>query len=145
MDNLNFIKFLTGYVGAFSLGTGLGWSSPALPSLKDDPDFAYLNDDKLKSSFLGSFVPIGALCACLITGFMIEKVGRKTAMLITGFTFQRTWFPVLLILNFLISEAPPFVGGWLLMAFAQNYGMILAGRFITGFCGGSFSLSGKFF
>jgi len=99
----------------------LGWTSPATPSLKKDDKYDYLTTDTASESLLGSMVPIGALCACLITGFLIGRLGRKTTMLIT---------------------APPFVVGWLLIGFAQNFPMIVAGRFVTGFCGGAFSLAG---
>lgn len=40
----------------------------------------------------------------------------------------------------LISAVPCFLG-WMLIAFAQNVWMIYLGRFITGFCGGTFTVA----
>lgn len=48
---------------------------------------------------------------CILGGVLIEKIGRK-------YTHMLTCFPILL--------------GWLLISFASNTRMILAGRFMTG-------------
>ena len=58
---------------------------------------------------------VGALVACLVTGYLITKIGRKTTMLVMS---------------------PPFVLGWLLVAFARNVPMMIAGRWISGKVGG---------
>lgn len=60
------------------------------------------------------------MVACPIAGKLIEFIGRRNS---------------LLYLN------GPFVLGYGLIAFAQNIEMIYLGRFITGFCGGCFSIA----
>lgn len=55
---------------------------------------------------------VGAAISTLFSGFVIDIVGRKLTLLILGV---------------------PFIGGWLLIAFAQNVGMMMGGRFITGY------------
>ncbi|CAG7826503.1 unnamed protein product, partial [Allacma fusca] len=41
----------------------------------------------------------------------------------------------------MLALAPAFVGGWLLIGFGHNVTLVLVGRFVTGFCGGSFTLT----
>lgn len=40
----------------------------------------------------------------------------------------------------LLIAVPCFLG-WMIISFAQNIAMIYAGRFITGFCGGAFTVA----
>jgi predicted MFS family arabinose efflux permease len=41
----------------------------------------------------------------------------------------------------LIALSVPFIGGWVVLVFANSYGMLLAGRILTGFSGGAFVLA----
>jgi len=116
--NLQFLSAIAATLGAFGLGTVLGWTSTSNLSLEEDPDFKGISKSTL--SLLGSMVPVGALGACAVTGILIGKLGRKSTMLLT---------------------APPFVIGWLIIVFAQNNAMLIIGRIVTGFCGGAFSLA----
>ncbi|OXA48919.1 facilitated trehalose transporter Tret1 [Folsomia candida] len=105
-------------IGAFGLGTVLAWTSPGLPSLeKDSDDFKDMSDET--KSWIGSILNLGALLSAPVVGFLMDRIGRKHTMMLLSL---------------------PFVLGWLLIGFATNLAMILAGRFITGFCGGGFSL-----
>jgi len=113
------IAALAATVGAFGLGTVLAWSSPAIPDLREgDSKLGNITDSD--ESWIGSIINLGAMTSGPITGIFIDSVGRKTSMLLLS---------------------APFVLGWLLVAYAQNLAMMLCGRFIIGFCGGSFSLA----
>jgi sugar porter (SP) family MFS transporter len=52
-------------------------------------------------------------------GFLVEALGRKWAMIVL---------------------APPMIAGWLVIAFAPSPAVVLVGRFITGLCGGCFTM-----
>lgn len=52
---------------------------------------------------------------CLISGWMMEKFGRKTS-------------------HYMV--AAPFLLGWILIACAKDLSLMLLGRFFTGLCGG---------
>ncbi|CAG7823599.1 unnamed protein product, partial [Allacma fusca] len=104
-------------IGSFSLGTVLAWSAPALPDLKLRQDLGNLTADD--ETWIASLAVLGALMSGFIVGVCINKFGRKLTMLAISF---------------------PFVLGWLLIAFAQNLPMMYAGRFITGFTGGCFTV-----
>jgi len=104
-------------IGAFSLGNALGWSSPALYDLKESGQLGELTKDM--ESWIGSIVNLGGLVSGFVVGYGIDRVGRKSTLL-------------------LISA--PFVFGWVLLALSQNFAMMLTGRFVTGFCGAAFTL-----
>ncbi|CAG7831041.1 unnamed protein product [Allacma fusca] len=113
-----FLAAAVATLGAFGLGTVAGWTSPALPSLQNGTTLGEV--DPAIQSWIGSIAPIGACISGPVAGFLVDRIGRKGCML---------------------SMALPFILGWLLIGFAQSVDMILAGRFITGLCGGSFSLA----
>ncbi|CAG7718425.1 unnamed protein product [Allacma fusca] len=113
------------------------WSSPAIPALEGDKNWGNLieicddNNGTVKetckfdgtwgpSQWIGSLVALGALISGPVTGFCVERFGRKTTMLLLS---------------------APFVLGWLLITYAESVAMIYAGRLVTGFCGGAFSLA----
>lgn len=128
------IAALAACVGAFGLGTVLGWTSPAGPQLEKDPNFGNIiknetagalpdpNQDSWDQTFswIGALLSVGALFSGPVTGFCIEKFGRKSTMLVLS---------------------APFVLGWLLITYAKGPAMMMVGRLIAGFCGGAFSLA----
>jgi len=110
----------------------LGYTSTAIPDLKLSPEFSHLPNESY--SWIGSIAPvkslkydwkhairftnrlsivfqIGACASGPVAGFLVEFLGRKRTMM---------------------CIAPVFLLGWLLIGFAKNVEMILAGRFITG-------------
>ena len=68
--------------GALNVGLTLGYSSPAIPSM--------ISHGVLKvedASFFGSLVALGAFCGCIIGGWIVEKLGRKQAIIISSVPF----------------------------------------------------------
>ena len=41
----------------------------------------------------------------------------------------------------MIGLSLPFIAGWVVLVVAESYGMLLAGRILTGFSGGAFVLA----
>ena len=70
--------------------------------------------------FLQSLVPAGAIFGGPIGGWAIDKLGRKGTIILC---------------------VVPFELGWLLISYAQNRGMMYAGRIITGLACGMVSLA----
>lgn len=97
------------------MGTVIGWSSPAGQLIKEklkvgDEDIAWVS----------SIMPLGAACAAIFLGIVLDRLGRRNSMLVL---------------------APPFIIGWLILGFANSIVMYCVGRFITGFCGGGFCVA----
>ena len=106
-------------LGAFSLGTVLAWTSPALPHIADclqDCDYFFT---AIQGSWIGSLATLGCLGGCFATGFLMDILGRKWT--ITGM-------------------AIPLLIGWILMLVPQLVGIgpsitiwiLYVGRFILG-------------
>ncbi|XP_026464918.1 solute carrier family 2, facilitated glucose transporter member 6-like [Ctenocephalides felis] len=105
-------------IGAFAAGTVLAWTSPAAPErLKSEYKIEVSTNEY---SLIGSIATVGLAASCLPTGILIDIIGRKLGMLIMVI---------------------PFILGWALITWAANVGMMVAGRFIIGFSGGTFCVA----
>ncbi|XP_063595968.1 facilitated trehalose transporter Tret1-like [Penaeus indicus] len=116
------VQYFTAFsatMGALAMGAVLGYSSPAGPLLMSNATAGPVHLTKAQNSFFSSSMNLGALAGGPIGGVCLNKLGRRGTML---------------------TSVVPFVGGWLLIAFAQNFAMLMTGRIITGFCAGITSL-----
>ncbi|KAK6640626.1 hypothetical protein RUM44_012322 [Polyplax serrata] len=104
-------------LGAFSIGTLLGWTSQAVPNLKSESSVIKLTDNEL--SWIAGFMPLGAAFSGVPVLVVMKHLGRKLTLL---------------------SVVPFYVLGFCLLAWANNVDMFYAGRFITGMSGGAFSI-----
>lgn len=98
-------------MSAVAAGTGLSWSSPAIPQLQSEN--STIPTTASEGTWIASCLPIGALLGAIPTGILAEKIGRKqTAIFI----------------------AIPFIVSWLLVVFAKNVMMLLIARVLIGNC-----------
>ncbi|CAG7786933.1 unnamed protein product, partial [Allacma fusca] len=105
-------------MGAFAFGTVISWSAVGFPRLEEDTEFGDYSQEDL--SWMSSSATLGACISCIPSGIFVDRFGRKKAMLFLTI---------------------PFLTGWILMYFAQNVWMMIAGRLLTGFGGGGYSLA----
>lgn len=125
----------------FCIGLVRGYSAPAIPSIREcDPEllpskdiaswasngdcFGTKRPRHRQNSFwcnpisffcTGSIPPSGAFLGSILAGFLLQHVGRK---------------------NTIVISSPLATIGWILIATATRYEMVIFGRFITGFCVG---------
>lgn len=119
----------------FYIGLVRGYSAPAVPSIMDnDPGLlptkniaswasmyhAYVrlaNSNYIDANLikLGSIPPSGAFCGSILAAPLLHYIGRKRTIL---------------------SASPIGIIGWILIATATRYEMIIIGRFLNGFCVG---------
>lgn len=114
-----YIAALSVCLGAVAAGAILGWTANVSEKLKNSE----FNDIEITADslgWIGSFVTLGAMVTCFPIGFLCDKIGRKWSC---------------------IATVIPFSLGWLLVIFANNLGMIYAGRFFTGLAGGAFCVA----
>ncbi|KAG0415200.1 hypothetical protein HPB47_007648 [Ixodes persulcatus] len=116
---LFYVAAASAWLGSVAMGTNLGYSSPAIPSLKrnDSNSFTLSAGDE---TWFGSLLTLGALTGGLVAGFLVESLGRKLAI---------------------IFSSLGFVVGWLLIATAGTVLVLCLGRVITGFFTGIISLA----
>lgn len=105
-------------LGSMVVGYAQGYTSPALVSMNATD--STLRVTLQEASWIGSLMPLAALIGGMAGGPLIETIGRRATILAT---------------------AVPFILSFLLIAFAVNVPMVLAGRSISGFCVGIASLA----
>ncbi|KAM3955144.1 solute carrier family 2 member nebulosa isoform 2-T2 [Aphomia sociella] len=116
-----YIAALSATLGALAAGSMLGWSSPVIYKITQDNSTDYDFDVSVgQGDWVSSLINLGAAAVCFPIGLIMDALGRKKTML-------------LLVL--------PFTLGWLLITFASNVGMLMAGRLITGVAGGAFCVT----
>ncbi|CAB3242996.1 unnamed protein product [Arctia plantaginis] len=97
-------------LGTINTGMAFGFSATALPQMKEQ-----LNITDSQSSWIASLSSAGTPVGCLLSGYLMDNIGRRNTLIITEI---------------------PLILGWLLIAFAQNIPMIYAGRLMIGLgCG----------
>lgn len=113
-------------LGSVSLGSSMGYSSPALLSM-DRPNSTFNwpdpgNDESTEESksWVGSIMALGALFGGLVAGPFIDRFGRRTILILQVF---------------------PFTAGWMTIAFSGSFIPMIIGRGITGVCCGIASLA----
>lgn len=104
--------------GAFCVGTALGWSSPAAPRLIDEEQYFPISTSQW--SWIASIVTVGCAISCIPIGYLMNKFGRKRTMM---------------------CLVVPFLIGWGLIIWAQNFMMMLIGRVFLGLAGGAFCIT----
>ncbi|XP_018045810.1 PREDICTED: facilitated trehalose transporter Tret1-2 homolog [Atta colombica] len=114
-------------IGICVTGMSFGYSAILLPQLKtistnnikslfesvDADHFGVLSIDQESWIAASTLLPI--VPGCCTGGFMAEKLGRKTSVMLI--------FPVYLI-------------GWLIIGFANSIEVLIAGSFLSGYCVG---------
>ena len=88
-----------------------------IPLTEGDQYFPITDDEY---SWISSIILLGNSISCLPIGYMLDKLGRKWAMIIL---------------------VVPFTIGWILVIWAQNFTMMLIGRLILGLAGGPFCVA----
>ncbi|KAL7644384.1 UNVERIFIED_CONTAM: hypothetical protein RMT77_005214 [Armadillidium vulgare] len=102
-------------LGGSGMGSIIGFASSAGLVLTDPSYNSTLQITDNQNSWVSSVSNLGAVIGCPITGFSLNYFGRKKTIIMA-------------------SVAPTI--GWILIISAQNFGMLLVGRIISGmYCG----------
>ncbi|KAJ2954971.1 hypothetical protein O0L34_g3314 [Tuta absoluta] len=97
----------------FTAGLTSGYSAILLPQLKEPG--SVIPWDENTASWIAAMAALPMAPGCLISGWMMEKFGRKTS-------------------HYMVCA--PFLLGWILISCAQDLSLMLLGRFFTGLCVG---------
>ncbi|XP_037349358.1 solute carrier family 2, facilitated glucose transporter member 8 [Talpa occidentalis] len=114
-----FLAAFAAALGPLSFGFALGYSSPAIPSLRRAaPPAPRL--DAAAASWFGAVVTLGAAAGGLLGGWLVDRAGRQLSLLLC---------------------AAPFVTGFAVITAARDVWVLLAGRLLTGLACGVASLA----
>uniref|UniRef100_A0A8C1LXN1 Solute carrier family 2, facilitated glucose transporter member 6 n=1 Tax=Cyprinus carpio TaxID=7962 RepID=A0A8C1LXN1_CYPCA len=109
-----FLAVFSAVLGNFNFGFALVFPSPVIPQLQKGED-PRLQMDIHQISWFGSIFTLGAALGGVSAMVLNDRVGRKISIMLSGV---------------------PSVVGLLVMGAAQNFWMLLWGRFLTGIAGG---------
>ena len=98
-------------LGTINTGMTFGFSAIALPQLQEPNSTIHIAQNSSEESWIASMSSIGTPIGCLMSGYMMDVLGRKRSLIIT--------------------EIPALLG-WILIACATDIRMIYAGRFFVG-------------
>lgn len=113
-----FLATFAAALGPLSFGFALGYSSPAIPSLRRTaPPTLRLGDTA--ASWFGAVVTLGAAAGGVLGGWLLDRAGRKLSLLLC---------------------TVPFVTGFAVITAARDVWMLLGGRLLTGLACGVASL-----
>ncbi|KAH8402149.1 hypothetical protein KR009_010156 [Drosophila setifemur] len=116
------MQFAAGFfsaLGAFCLGTVIGWSGPVEMEVKEGRAYDF-KPTTVEWGLTGSLMTLGAAFSCIPVGILIQIIGRKKTML---------------------CLAPPLLLGWLMILYAPHIGVLIFARFVVGFSGGAFCVA----
>lgn len=108
------IAAIASLLGGMGMGVTLGYTSPAFKTLNANSTDLPLTDDQTKA-WIGSATTLAGLFGGVAGGPCGQAIGRRLSLIFIG---------------------APFTLGWLLIAFANSFPMMIAGRAIIGFCAG---------
>ncbi|KAF7995230.1 hypothetical protein HCN44_004702 [Aphidius gifuensis] len=91
-----FLAACSASILAVGAGTALAWTSPVLPILQDkNNDILFINEEE--ASWIGAFLPVGAIVGALPAGTIADKLGRKKALLLLALPFILSWMLIVLV------------------------------------------------
>ncbi|KAL0891907.1 hypothetical protein ABMA27_015155 [Loxostege sticticalis] len=100
-------------LGTINTGMAFGFSATALPQLKSNESSIHITENE--ASWIASLSAAGTPMGCIVSGYLMDAIGRRTTLIVTEI---------------------PLIIGWLLVAAAQNVPMIYVGRLLIGFGSG---------
>ncbi|XP_047359964.1 facilitated trehalose transporter Tret1-like [Vespa velutina] len=121
---LQYIASLAVSIGAIASGVTISWTSQAGTDGVNIATIYKIAVTPEEYSWIGSLAALGSAVVCVPIGTLADIIGRKYSML-------------MLVI--------PFTIGWLCIIFAKSVAFFYVGRFLTGFSGGAFSVTGPMY
>lgn len=106
---LNIFLFFLATLCLAAAGTQIGWTSPILPKLKSPDSRVPLTSDD--ASWIASFSLLGSIPSIILSGFIVDRLGRKTSLLIAGIPHIISWILIIVAWNPYVLYLSRFIGG----------------------------------
>lgn len=85
------------------MGTTLGWTAPAGPFMKGNKSFPVTEENV---SWIAAFMPLGALLGCVFMAGLVNKMGRKSLMLVLTIPTLAGWTTIICAQSVCIFFSP---------------------------------------
>ncbi|CAH0380680.1 unnamed protein product [Bemisia tabaci] len=95
-------------LGAWVGGNALTWSSPAVPKLEKG-EFLLISEDE--GSSLSSLIAFGAGFGPFLASSLVDRVGRKTTLLLTMLMFLISWVLLVVVPQLNVMYLARFISG----------------------------------
>lgn len=96
-------------LGTINTGMVFGFSAVTIPQLKEESSFIKIDDEK--ASWIASVSSITTPIGCILSGYLMDLIGRKRTLIITEI---------------------PLILGWILISSSTNVETIYVGRLLVG-------------
>lgn len=125
------VAALAATLGSFGCGTGIAWSSPVLPKIKNEScyekgcDLSGVSDEA--ADWIGPLFPLGAIFAGPLAFFLLNKIGRKKTLL---------WLSCPMLIGYILLTITKVL---------DSLWTLFIGRFLVGFSGGAYALVAPYY
>jgi len=112
-----------------SYGVCLGYTAPAFPDMKKDN---FITDNQ--NSWFGALLPLAAMTGAALSGKGIERLGRKTVVILTALPFIAGWIAIACSALLSKHETPKIVllfGGRILTGIATGSGTVCSPTYLA--------------
>ncbi|KAF2905994.1 hypothetical protein ILUMI_00182, partial [Ignelater luminosus] len=146
LGNTRYMQYLSAIVATTSMASAamyITWSSPALLQLTSDNSPIGVKITPEEGSWVASSFLLGSLPGCFIAVWLVERLGRKTSLLISAFPLALPWYGVVFARSFWVLCILRFIAGMglaIVTTGATTYNGEIADKDIRGKLGTTFNI-----
>ncbi|KAL0104643.1 hypothetical protein PUN28_017406 [Cardiocondyla obscurior] len=104
-----YLAAITATLSLAATGSHIGWTSPTLPILKSPDSHVPITSDD--ASWIASFYLLGTIPGCIVAAFIVDRLGRKTSLLIGGIPLSLSYILIVTAWNPYVLYAARGIGG----------------------------------
>ncbi|KAL0129930.1 hypothetical protein PUN28_001887 [Cardiocondyla obscurior] len=105
-------QYLTAITATLAMavtGTHIGWTSPTLPILKSSNSYIPITSDD--ASWIASFYLLGTIPGCVLAAFIVDRLGRKMSLLVSGVPLSLSYILIIIAWNPYVLYAARGISG----------------------------------
>ncbi|XP_011873756.1 PREDICTED: facilitated trehalose transporter Tret1-like [Vollenhovia emeryi] len=104
-----YLAAITATLSLAATGSHIGWTSPTLPTLKSPDSHVPITSDD--ASWIASFYLLGTIPGCIVAAFIVDRLGRKTSLLVGGVPLTISYILIITAWNPYVLYAARGLGG----------------------------------
>ncbi|KAK1137042.1 hypothetical protein K0M31_001570 [Melipona bicolor] len=104
-----YLAAITATLSMATSGSHIGWTSPILPKLKSPDSHVPITSDD--ASWIASFILLGSIPGNIIAGLIVNRLGRKTCLLLAGIPLTVSWILIIVAWSPYVLYISRFISG----------------------------------